>query len=474
MMYEKWFSQDLRENVSVRHCESVVFEGDSNTYKVGVAITDGGADVTLTGTVSCKVIRPDGATVTFAGDKEGGRLWAVLNKSSLSYAGQIAVVLQLTNTVNEVTETITLLKAIFSNELTTTDTIVDPGNVIPSLEELLAQIDTMNQGTARANAAAAALEDMTVEAHAVTNNTPTAAITETGGHYNIDFGLVPATISSQASQYQVSTSGTTVPTGTWLDAVPTVPQGQFLWTRTTINWNGGQQTLIYSVSRQGIDGSGAVSTVNGISPDANGEVTLPVDTVPASGSSNLITSGAVYTVDQKTVTNAGAISGLATRMGTAEDDIDALETAAGTMDESISNLGTQVNNLAAAVEAGSPVEQVTGLSVTKSSGSISATVSSEAYRCGNVIMLQATMTTSASISGGNTVGVLSVEGIPLPVIGARAAMYFGNSVIIGNLTSSGTLTVANTGASLASGKAFMLTFTYIGAPEEEPEPEEET
>lgn len=479
MMYEKWFSQDLRENVSVRHCESVVFEGDANTYLVGVAITDGGADVTLTGTVSCKVIRPDGATVTFAGDKEGGRLWAVLNKSSLSYAGQIAVVLQLVNTVNEATETITLLKAIFSNEPTTTDTIVDPGNVIPSLEELLAQIDTMNQGTARANAAAAALEDMTVEAHAVANNTPTAEITETGGHYNIDFGLVPATISSQSTQYQVSTSGTTVPTGTWLDAVPTVPQGQFLWTRSTINWNGGQQTLIYSVSRQGIDGSGAVSTVNGISPDANGNVALTIDAAPTQSSTNPVQSGGVYTaisnlsasVQEDISDVSDDVTALSSSLDTLEGNVATIEGEVTSHTSEIASLDTRVSD----IENNPLIDLSADVTMTKSSGSNATLVGYEIYRRGNVVTFSITMKSTGTISAGSAMAYIDVTGAPVPVINPRAVMYHGSSIIFGNYSKElGRITVTVLSAALAANNTFMLTFVYLAAPEEEPEPEEET
>ena len=41
-----------------------------------------------------------------------------------------------------------------------------------------------------------------------------------------------ATVKSRSVTYQVGSSGTTAPSGSWLQAVPTVPQGQFLWTKT--------------------------------------------------------------------------------------------------------------------------------------------------------------------------------------------------------------------------------------------------
>lgn len=55
--------------------------------------------------------------------------------------------------------------------------------------------------------------------------------------------------------YQVSTSGTTTPSGTWLENVPNVPAGQYLWTKTVVTYSDGKSTTAYSVSRSGTNGS---------------------------------------------------------------------------------------------------------------------------------------------------------------------------------------------------------------------------
>lgn len=89
----------------------------------------------------------------------------------------------------------------------------------------------------------------------------------------------PATLTSQSVQYQASTSGTVIPSGTWLDAVPTVAQGQYLWTRSTLKFNTGDTQYSYSVSRFGIDGTGTVITVNNKSPDMDGNVNLTPEDV---------------------------------------------------------------------------------------------------------------------------------------------------------------------------------------------------
>ena len=63
------------------------------------------------------------------------------------------------------------------------------------------------------------------------------------------------TISSTSVTYQVGSSGTTKPTGTWSATVPSVPNGQFLWTKTVVNYSNGKSTEAYSVSYKGTNGS---------------------------------------------------------------------------------------------------------------------------------------------------------------------------------------------------------------------------
>ena len=62
-------------------------------------------------------------------------------------------------------------------------------------------------------------------------------------------------ISSTVIDYQKSTSGTTKPTGTWSTTIPSVTAGQFLWTRTTINYTDGTEVYGYSVSQMGKTGA---------------------------------------------------------------------------------------------------------------------------------------------------------------------------------------------------------------------------
>nr|WP_302848814.1 phage tail spike protein [Streptococcus uberis] len=61
-------------------------------------------------------------------------------------------------------------------------------------------------------------------------------------------------ILSTSITYQASTSGTVVPTGTWSSQVPSVPNGQFLWTRTVWNYTDSTSETGYSVAKMGETG----------------------------------------------------------------------------------------------------------------------------------------------------------------------------------------------------------------------------
>lgn len=79
--------------------------------------------------------------------------------------------------------------------------------------------------------------------------------------------------------YQASTSSST-PTGTWQSTVPTLSPGQYLWTRTTLTFDTGEPVSFDSVSYQGLNGEGAVGSVNGVNPDSGGNVSITSANIP--------------------------------------------------------------------------------------------------------------------------------------------------------------------------------------------------
>lgn len=122
----------------------------------------------------------------------------------------------------------------------------------------------------------------------------------------------PATVVSNVVEYQVSDSGTIIPSGAWGSSIPVVAQGKYMWTRTTTTFNSGSSAVAYSVSRMGMDGSGSVTSVANISPDENGNIPLTAEHIGA-----LPNTGGDLTGELKM--NGQPISGL--NMPTADDQV---------------------------------------------------------------------------------------------------------------------------------------------------------
>ena len=71
------------------------------------------------------------------------------------------------------------------------------------------------------------------------------------------------TIKSQAVTYQASSSGTTIPSGTWSQGIPAVSKGQYLWTRTVITFSNDVTSTSYSVGYMGTNGQNGSNGSNG-------------------------------------------------------------------------------------------------------------------------------------------------------------------------------------------------------------------
>lgn len=144
----------------------------------------------------------------------------------------------------------------------------------------------------------------------------------------------PAILTGSSTAYMVSDSGTIIPSGSWEATVPNVPQGKYLWTRVITTFNSGDPVTSYSVSRMGIDGTGAVNTVNDQSPDSNGNVKLAAENI-ATSDGRSIQAGldeTVKSVNTKSPDGAGAITLSAADVGavSANDALSYEEIAAST------------------------------------------------------------------------------------------------------------------------------------------------
>lgn len=344
MIFETWLKSDLAMPLRVQTLYGLMFTADSAANLIGVEVYQDGAPATLTGSCIGYAIRADGGTLAITGQISGNRASITLPASAYAVEGALDIVIKVIS--GSVKTTVGACRGYVQRA--TTDTIIDPGHVIPSMEELLALIEPMEQGTAAANAAAASANTAATNANskasaantAATNANEKASLANTAATNantardnanaaadaaNAAAAAAPTRISSQETDYANSTSGTTVPTSGWQSSQPTTPQGQFLWIRKILTWDNGQTTTLYSVSRMGVDGSGSVVSVNNTSPDANGNVdlgdivhkvnnvspdssgnvALPIDAAPTAGSNNPVKSGALKTALDKCLASLG-------------------------------------------------------------------------------------------------------------------------------------------------------------------------
>ncbi|MDT2759264.1 phage tail spike protein [Enterococcus xiangfangensis] len=84
-------------------------------------------------------------------------------------------------------------------------------------------------------------------------------------------------IKSTTVTYQVGTSGTAAPTGSWVSTIPNVAAGSFLWTQTVITYTDNTTSTSYSVGKMG--NTGAPGAPTGVTESA---------TVPANPYSGML------------------------------------------------------------------------------------------------------------------------------------------------------------------------------------------
>lgn len=165
------FTCDLSQGVTRTPIKPLMALSDKAAHVIRISVLRDGVPETLTG-VGCSgtFIRADDASIPLVGSVEGNIASVTLNESCYRIAGKCKVTVKLSNA-----ETIsTVFVGAGAVMLTSTDTIVDEENVIPSIEDIIAQ----QQASIAATNAAKAAADAAKEAAAVTSkatNTANAA-----------------------------------------------------------------------------------------------------------------------------------------------------------------------------------------------------------------------------------------------------------------------------------------------------------
>ena len=150
---------DLDRMVDVEPLRGNLFSADNQANKILVEILKGGAAAEVSGAVYGYVIRQDGETVVVTGELSENVASIVLPSSCYAIVGQISIIIKVATT--------TVAACTGYVARSTTDTIVDPGHVVPSLAELLAKIADCEAATTAANTAAGNANSKAEEAERV-------------------------------------------------------------------------------------------------------------------------------------------------------------------------------------------------------------------------------------------------------------------------------------------------------------------
>lgn len=148
----KRYAADLDKGVA-RCVElgTALLTNDKNAHTFLVTCSRGEQAVELSGAnVAGYCIRPDGATVLILGSCEGSTAALTLTEPCYAVPGSFSLVVKLT--MGDVISTILWGRGTVGRSQT--DTLVDEENIVPSLDELLAQIAAMEAATADARRAA--------------------------------------------------------------------------------------------------------------------------------------------------------------------------------------------------------------------------------------------------------------------------------------------------------------------------------
>ena len=318
------YAADLRAGIFQTRMPMLFATGDQGAHEIRVTVTEDGQPASLTGrTVSGYFIRADRSTVLLSGSAEGNVASVTLSQSCYVQPGGFSLFIKA-GTAGETAATFWGVGTVVRS---TTDTIVDPSETIPSLEELLAMIGAMetvttaaqsatsaantaaqnagakataaqdaagaantaagqantaagnastaagaaNTAAQTANTAAQKIDGMTVSATGLTaGSSPTAVISDVDGHKHVAFGIPAGQTGPQGD------TGATpeITIGTVTTGAP--------GTEAAATMTGTPESPVLSLTiPRGMPGEGNVSSVAGVMPDEDGDVPLSAADVGA-------------------------------------------------------------------------------------------------------------------------------------------------------------------------------------------------
>ena len=161
------YSADILAGISMTAMPSLFAMGDKLAHVLRVRVKAGGEPVDLTGwTVTASVVRQDQATVMMAGRTVGDAAEVTLEAPCYSQSGGFT----LSVSIGREQQLITIFCGRGDVTHTRTDSLVDPGHTIPSVDEIIAQYGLMKTAVQNTDAAAKRADDAASGAQKVAND----------------------------------------------------------------------------------------------------------------------------------------------------------------------------------------------------------------------------------------------------------------------------------------------------------------
>ena len=297
---------DVDVETQISPLKSLYASGDKNAHTFELSLYRGAEEIDLSGANALGYfIRADGHTISIKGETNGNIVTLTLSEGCYYVVGDFHFVIKVS--IGEIR------KAVFYGvgyvTRSATDAIVDEENVIPSLDELLAQIAAAESAAKAANQAASAassaatsarqaasaadtnassansaanaakaaattateaatkINDMTISATGLAAGAaPTAALTEVDGHYNIVLGLPKGDKGDTGATPQITVQVKTGEPGT----------------AASVKQTGTAEAPVIELTiPRGDTGSLGSLTINGKAPDEAGKVMLTAADVGA-------------------------------------------------------------------------------------------------------------------------------------------------------------------------------------------------
>ena len=303
---------DVDADIQMTPLKSLYASGDKDAHIFELSLCRGVEEMNLSGaSTQGYFIRADGYTVPITGAISGNVVTLTLSESCYYVVGNFNLIIKVSTAESR--------KSVFWGNgyvvRSMTDAIVDEENVIPSLDELLAQIaaaesaakaanqaasaansaatsaaqaasaagtnasaanSAANAATSAASAASAAatkIDDMTITATGLAAGAaPTAEMTEVGGHYNIVLGIPRGDKGDPGATPQITVQVKTGEPGT----------------EASVKQTGTAEAPVIELTiPRGNTGSLGGLTINDKEPDAAGKVVLTAADVGAASAGEL-------------------------------------------------------------------------------------------------------------------------------------------------------------------------------------------